>query len=172
MKVLLIGSGGREHALAWKISQSPLLKKLYCAPGNTGTMSCGENVQLEAADINGLVDFAAEKKIDLTIVGPELPLSLGIVDEFEEKGLKIFGPDKKAAELESSKVFAKQFMERHKIQTGRSLIAVDFPSIFANVSSASIKSLNARVFPKLKGAILSLISLLHSRNKYSQNRHP
>lgn len=123
MKVLVVGSGGRENALAWKISQSPQVDKLYCAPGNPGTMSLGENVAIADSDIPGLADFAAEKKIDLTLVGPELPLTLGIVDEFEERGLRIFGPNKKAAELEGSKIFAKQFMERHRIPTGRFKVA-------------------------------------------------
>jgi phosphoribosylamine--glycine ligase len=118
MKILIVGSGGREHALGWKISQSPLLKKLYCAPGNAGTENIAKNVPISAEDIPGLVDFAAEENIDLTVVGPEVPLTLGIVDEFEKKGLKIFGPNKNAAELEGSKVFAKQFMERHRIPTG------------------------------------------------------
>jgi phosphoribosylamine--glycine ligase len=123
MKILIVGSGGREHALGWKISQSPLLKKLYCAPGNAGTQTIAENVPIGAEDIQGLVDFAAREKIDLTVVGPEVPLTLGIVDEFEKHGLKIFGPNKNAAELEGSKVFAKQFMERHRIPTGKFEIA-------------------------------------------------
>ncbi len=123
MKILVIGSGGREHALAWKISQSPHLQKLFCAPGNPGTMSIAENVAIDSTDIQGLVDFAAKEKIGLTVVGPELPLTMGIVDEFEERGLKIFGPDKRTAELEGSKVFAKQFMERHQIPTAGSKIA-------------------------------------------------
>ena len=123
MKVLVIGSGGREHALAWKISKSPHLEKVYCAPGNAGTMAIAENVPIKESDIQGLADFASLEKIDLTVVGPELPLTLGIVDEFEKKGLRIFGPNKKAAELEGSKVFAKQFMERHKIPSAKFAIA-------------------------------------------------
>lgn len=123
MKILVIGSGGREHALAWKISQSAHLKKLYCAPGNAGTSSIAENVPIEDSDIEGLAEFASKEKIDLTVVGPEIPLSLGIADEFKNRGLKIFGPDKKAAEIEASKVFAKQFMERHKIPTARARVA-------------------------------------------------
>lgn len=123
MKILVIGSGGREHALAWKISQSPHLEKLFCAPGNPGIMSIAENVAIDSSDIKGLVDFAAKEKIGLTVVGPELPLTMGIVDEFEERGLKIFGPNKRTAELEGSKVFAKQFMERHQIPTAISKIA-------------------------------------------------
>jgi phosphoribosylamine--glycine ligase len=100
-----------------------LLKKLYCAPGNAGTKNIAENVPISPEDIQGLVDFAAKEKIDLTVVGPEVPLTLGIVDEFEKKGLKIFGPNKNAAKLEGSKVFAKQFMERHRIPTGKFEIA-------------------------------------------------
>jgi phosphoribosylamine--glycine ligase len=123
MKILVVGSGGREHALAWKISQSPLVEKVYCAPGNAGTLSLGDNVPIDPTDINGLADFADKEKIDLTVVGPEIPLALGIVDEFEGKGLKIFGPTKSAAELEGSKVFSKQFMDRHKIPTARFMVA-------------------------------------------------
>ena len=123
MKTLVIGSGGREHALAWKISQSPLLEKLYCAPGNPGTMSIAENVPIPETDIHKLADFAVEKRMDLTVVGPEVPLTLGICDEFELRGLRIFGPSRKAAELEGSKVFAKQFMARHRIPTGRFRVA-------------------------------------------------
>jgi phosphoribosylamine--glycine ligase len=123
MKVLVVGSGGREHALAWKISQSPRVKKIFCAPGNGGTMSIAENVEIKDSDIEGLADFAAKEKIDLTLVGPELPLTMGIVDEFEKRGLKIFGPNKSTAELEGSKVFAKQFMERHKIPTAKYRVA-------------------------------------------------
>ncbi len=123
MKVLVIGSGGREHALAWKISQSPGLQKLFCAPGNPGTMDIAENIAIDAADVRGLAEFAANKKIDLAVVGPELPLTLGIVDEFERSGLKAFGPDRKTSELEGSKVFAKQFMERHRIPTARAGVA-------------------------------------------------
>jgi phosphoribosylamine--glycine ligase len=123
MKILVIGSGGREHALAWKISQSPHLEKLFCAPGNPGTMSIAENIAIDSSDIKGLTDFAAQENIGLTVVGPELPLTMGIVDEFEKRGLKIFGPNKNTAELEGSKVFAKQFMERHQIPTAKSRTA-------------------------------------------------
>ncbi len=123
MKILIVGSGGREHALAWKISQSPQLDELFCAPGNPGTMNIAENVAIDSSDIQGLADFASREKIGLTVVGPEVPLTMGIVDEFEERGLKIFGPNKNTAELEGSKVFAKQFMERHQIPTAGSKIA-------------------------------------------------
>jgi phosphoribosylamine--glycine ligase len=123
MKILIIGSGGREHALAWKISQSPRVNKIYCAPGNAGTESLAENLPILATDIQELKRFAFKEKIDLTVVGPELPLTNGIVDEFEQNNLKCFGPYQIAAELEGSKVFAKQFMERHKIPTAGFKIA-------------------------------------------------
>jgi phosphoribosylamine--glycine ligase len=123
MKILVIGSGGRENALAWKIAQSPLLSHLYCAPGNPGTMGIAENVAIADSDVPGLVEFAAKRQVDLTVVGPELPLTLGIVDEFEARGLRIFGPNKKAATIEGSKIFAKQFMERHRIPTARFKVA-------------------------------------------------
>lgn len=123
MKILLVGSGGREHALAWKIKQSPLCEALFCAPGNPGTAALGTNVPLVDTDLKGLAAFAEQEGVGLTVVGPEAPLSLGIVDEFESRSLRIFGPRKKAAELEGSKIFAKQFMERHKIPTGRFRIA-------------------------------------------------
>lgn len=123
MKILLVGSGGREHALAWKLVQSPHCQKLYCAPGNGGMARIAEVVPIEDTNISLLARFAEEKKIDLTVVGPELPLALGIVDEFEKRGLKIYGPNKKAAEIERSKVFAKEFMERHRIPTARFRVA-------------------------------------------------
>ena len=123
MRVMIVGSGGREHALAWKISQSSHLTKLYCVPGNPGTMKFAENVPIKDSEIVKLADFAQSEAIELTVVGPELPLSLGIVDLFEQRKLKIYGPSKKAAELEGSKIFAKQFMERHKIPTGHFRIA-------------------------------------------------
>ena len=115
MKILVIGSGGREHALVWKIMQSPGVGKLFCAPGNPGIAALAECVSLKAGDLSGLLDFARTEKIDLTVVGPEQPLAEGIVDVFEAEGLKIFGPSKKAAQLEWSKAFAKEFMKRHGI---------------------------------------------------------
>jgi phosphoribosylamine--glycine ligase len=117
MKILVIGSGGREHALVWKLGQSPRVDKIYCAPGNAGTGQLAESVPLSSGDLNGLLAFAQEASIDLTVVGPEQPLTLGIVDAFRAAGLKIFGPTKAAAELEGSKVFAKAFMKRHGIPT-------------------------------------------------------
>lgn len=118
MKVLVIGKGGREHALAWKINQSPLVDKVYVAPGNPGIEEFGVNVNIKDSDIDGLVEFALKEKIDLTVVGPETTLALGAADAFEAKGLKIFGPKKDVARLESSKDFAKQIMEKYNVPTG------------------------------------------------------
>ena len=117
MKVLVIGSGGREHSLVWKLNQSPRVSKIYCAPGNAGILGLAECVAIAATDVNGLVNFAKKQKIDLTLVGPEISLTLGVVDAFEKQRLRIFGPSKKAAILEGSKVFTKKFMQDHDIPT-------------------------------------------------------
>jgi phosphoribosylamine--glycine ligase len=117
MRILVVGSGGREHALVWKIAQSKLVDKLFCAPGNGGISQQAECVDIKAEDIPTLLEFARKEKIDFTIVGPEAPLSAGIVDEFKNYKLKIFGPDKKAAQLEASKVFAKELMAKYKVPT-------------------------------------------------------
>jgi len=117
MNILVIGSGGREHAIGWKIKQSPRCTKLYFAPGNGGTSSIGENVAIKADDVAGLVAFAKEKKIDLTMVGPEVALSAGVVDAFDAAGLKACGPVKAAAHLEASKVFCKQVMTEAGVPT-------------------------------------------------------
>jgi phosphoribosylamine--glycine ligase len=119
MKVLVIGSGGREHAMAWKLSQSNKVNSVFVAPGNGGTHLNPKFKNIDLIDINLLADFAIEEKIDLTVIGPELPLSRGIVDLFRSKHLNIFGPTQKAAQLESSKDFAKDFMYRHKIPTAK-----------------------------------------------------
>ncbi len=119
MKVLVIGSGGREHALAWKVRQSPLVERFFCAPWNGGTAEGGlaENVDIRADDLRELYRFAKQNRVDLTIVGPEGPLAAGIVDLFEDGGLRCFGPKKEAAKLEASKVFAKNLMRKHVIPT-------------------------------------------------------
>ena len=117
MQVLVIGGGGREHALVWKIKQSPRVKKIYCAPGNAGTGEIAENIAIAADDIKSLLEFALQKEIGLTVVGPEQPLVMGIVDQFEEKGLRIFGPNARAAELEGSKSFAKDIMAKYGLPT-------------------------------------------------------
>jgi phosphoribosylamine--glycine ligase len=119
MKVLVIGSGGREHALVWKIKQSPKIGKIYCAPGNAGINSIAEAVNIKADDVKRLLNFAKDNKIDFTVVGPEQPLALGIVDEFVKEGLKIFGPSQNAAKLETSKNFAKDFMKKYGIPTAK-----------------------------------------------------
>ena len=115
MKVLVVGSGGREHALCWKIRQSPSCTRLYCAPGNPGTAELGERVDINADDIQGLVRFAVAEKIDLTVIGPEAPLCAGIVDEFEKQKRLCFGPTKAAAEIEGNKAFARELCRRHRI---------------------------------------------------------
>lgn len=117
MRVLIIGSGAREHALAWKLSQSPILTRLYCAPGNPGISAVADLVPIRTTDIHQLLAFALAEQIDLAVVGPEQPLAEGIVDEFETRGLRIFGPSRRAAKLEWSKVFAKAFMQRRGIPT-------------------------------------------------------
>jgi len=119
MNVLIIGSGGREHALAWKVAQSSRLAKLYIAPGNAGTDACGENVLMDISDHAIVIRFCKEKQIDLVIVGPEIPLAAGIVDALSESGIRCFGPKQAAAQIEASKVFAKDFMARHRIPTAR-----------------------------------------------------
>jgi len=117
MNILVVGSGGREHALVWKIHQSPKVKKIYCAPGNGGIGRMAELVPIGAEEIGKLAGFAEKKKIDLTVVGPELPLTLGISDLFEKRGLKIFGPNREAARLEGSKAFAKEILQENRIPT-------------------------------------------------------
>ncbi len=119
MKVLVIGSGGREHALAWKLSQSPLVTRLFAAPGNPGMGRHCQTVSIRADDIEALAAFAEQERIDLTVVGPELPLTLGLVDLFQSRGLAAFGPTKAAAALEGSKAFAKGLMAKHGIPTAR-----------------------------------------------------
>jgi phosphoribosylamine---glycine ligase len=123
MRVLVIGNGGREHALVWKLRQSPQVTELFCAPGNPGIAALADCVPIDGSNIVELADFALSVNINLTVVGPELPLDLGIVDEFDKRNLPIFGPSGTAAELESSKVFAKEFMRKHKIPTARFEIA-------------------------------------------------
>ncbi len=113
MKVLVIGSGGREHALVWKISQSKRVDKIFAAPGNPGMKDLAELVEIEASNTIELADFVQEENIDLTVVGPEMSLALGVVDEFRRRNLKIFGPTQKAADIEASKAFAKDFMKKH-----------------------------------------------------------
>jgi phosphoribosylamine--glycine ligase len=117
MKVLVIGGGGREHTIVWKLAQSRLVDRIYCTPGNAGISEIAECVEIESKDFSALVDFVKYEWVDMTIVGPEEPLARGIVDAFEHEGRRIVGPTKAAAQLEGSKVFAKEFMRRHRIPT-------------------------------------------------------
>ncbi len=119
MRILVVGGGGREHALIWKLRQSPEVTEIFCAPGNAGIRSLADCIPIEPSDIVELADFAEKLSIGLTVVGPELPLILGLVDEFQRRGLAVFGPTRAASELEGSKAFAKDFLKRHKIPTAR-----------------------------------------------------
>jgi phosphoribosylamine--glycine ligase len=149
MDVLIVGSGGREHALAWKLKQSPRIGKLYVAPGNGGTAGIAENVPIEAMDFQKLAAFAAEKKIGLTIVGPDDPLAGGIVDAFQNHGLRVWGPKKEAAQIESSKAFAKEFMREGHIPTAEFKIFTSAPQAVAYV-----RTLNAPIVVKASGLAL------------------
>jgi phosphoribosylamine--glycine ligase len=135
MDVLLIGSGGREHAIAWKLAQSKKLGKLYIAPGNAGTALCGENIAIEAADVAALVDFARTNSIGLAIVGPEDPLAAGIVDAMEQAGVKAFGPSAAAAQLEADKAFAKQVMRTSAVSTAEGRIFERFTDAKTYIAS-------------------------------------
>jgi phosphoribosylamine--glycine ligase len=126
MNVLIVGSGGREHALAWKVAQSPRLTRLYVAPGNAGTAQLAQNVPIQAEDSSALVAFAREQKIGLVLVGPETPLAAGLADDLRAAGVRVFGPSRAAARVESSKSFAKAFMQRHDIPTARYAAFGDF----------------------------------------------
>ena len=140
MKILVIGGGGREHALVWKIAQSPLVTKLYCAPGNPGTAVLAENLPIAVDQLDKLLAFAYENKIDLTVVGPEQPLSLGIVDLFESHGLKVFGPSQKAAFIEGSKAFSKDLMQKYHVPTAAYGVFTDQTEaeVFINATGAPI----------------------------------
>src|SRR5437588_1327941 len=129
MKILVIGNGGREHALAWKLRQSPHADRIFCAPGNGGTCEIAENVPIRASDLQALVVFAKENRVDLTVVGPDDPLASGIIDLFAAEKLRAFGPTKSAARIEASKVFAKELMRAQKIPTAEA-------SIFSNSGEA------------------------------------
>ena len=135
MKILIVGNGAREHAIAWKINQSPLVDCLYVAPGNAGTAKVATNIPILPTDIEGQASAAIEYGIDLTIVGPEAPLAAGIVDYFYDRGLAVFGPTKSAARIESSKVFAKQLMTTHGIPTGRAEIFDSYSEARSYVNS-------------------------------------
>lgn len=133
MKVLVVGSGGREHALVWKISQSKKVEKIYCAPGNAGISEIAECIDIKSEDVEGLLTFAFENGINLTVVGPEVPLALGIVDRFRGAGLRIFGPDVKGALLEGSKAYSKDFMIKHNIPTALYRVYTDSAKAKADI---------------------------------------
>src|SRR3954469_14513939 len=122
MRILVVDSGGREHALAWKLKQSPAVEQIFCAPGNAGTASLGENVAIPVGDLTGLARFAKHNRVGLTVVGPDDPLAAGIVDLFQGQRLRIFGPTKAAARIESSKIFAKQLMHGAGIPTATAAV--------------------------------------------------
>jgi phosphoribosylamine--glycine ligase len=131
MKVLVIGSGGREHALVWKLRQSPRVTRVYCAPGNGGICEEAQCVPADVKSLDSLLEVAEQVQPDLTVVGPELPLTLGVVDEFARHGWPIFGPTKAAARLESSKSFAKEFLQRHHIPTAHFAICTSVEEVRA-----------------------------------------
>lgn len=146
MRLLVVGSGGREHALVWKLSQSPEVEKLYCAPGNGGTSELAEPVDVGIEDIESLASFAEAKRIDLTIVGSEAPLAKGIVDTFVKRGLRIFGPTQAASRLESSKIFAKRLMKKYRVPTGQFSVFED-----AKAARAHVRQVGAPVVIKADG---------------------
>jgi phosphoribosylamine--glycine ligase len=146
MRVLVVGQGAREHAICWKLRQSPLVKEVYAAPGNAGIAQVADCVGIGVADIIELADFAEKLKIDLTVVGPELPLTLGIVDEFQKRDLPIFGPTRLAAELEGSKVFSKEFMRKYNIPTAEATVCSS-----ADEAKAAIKKVKYPAVIKVEG---------------------
>src|SRR3977135_672615 len=131
MKVLVIGSGGREHALVWKLRQSPRVSQVYCAPGNGGIAEEAECLPADVKNIDSLAAVASQVSPDLIVFGPELPLALGVVDEFTRRGWRVFGPTKAAAQLESSKSFAKEFLKRHRIPTAHFAICDSIDEVLA-----------------------------------------
>lgn len=146
MKILVIGGGGREHALVWKIAQSPLVKQIFCAPGNPGTAQLATNLPIKVEEIDKLLGFAKAEGIDLAVVGPELPLSLGIVDLFREYGVKIFGPSRAAARIEASKAFSKDLMHKYAIPTAAYGVFTEIPA-----AEAFIRKTGAPIVVKADG---------------------
>jgi phosphoribosylamine--glycine ligase len=146
MRILVVGGGGREHSLCWAISASPLCTKLYCAPGNAGIAQVAECIDVAAEDIAGQVALAKREKIDFVVVGPEVPLAMGLADRIAEAGIKVFGPSQKAAQLESSKGFTKELCKRHNIPTGAYERFTD-----ADKAAAYIKAQGAPIVVKADG---------------------
>ncbi|MCF6159128.1 MAG: phosphoribosylamine--glycine ligase [wastewater metagenome] len=165
MKILIIGNGGREHALAWKIAQSPLVKKIYCAPGNPGIAEIAECVDIEADNIEGLYNFALKQKVDFTIVGPEDPLVAGIVDRFRDGNLVIFGPNKRAAIIEGSKIFAKTLMKKHGIPTAEFKVFDDIKLAKKHISTSDFP-LIIKADGLAKGKGVSVCKTIDEANKY------
>ncbi len=135
MKILIVGSGGRESALLWKISQNPQVKEIFIAPGNAGCEKSAKRVDIQATDIEKLAEFAEKNQIDLTVVGPEAPLVKGIVNEFEKRGLKIFGPSKEASILEGSKAFTKKLLLENDIPTAKGEVFEDYEKALEYINS-------------------------------------
>lgn len=133
MKILVVGGGGREHAICYKLAKSKRVTGLFCAPGNAGIASIARCVDISAEDIKGIVDFASKEKFDMAVIGPEVPLAMGIVDELEKVGIKTFGPDKNCARLEASKKFTKDFLVRHNIPTSKSKEYTEISDIKADI---------------------------------------
>lgn len=133
MKVLIVGSGGREHAIAWKLSQSPRVTKLYCAPGNAGIASVAECVDIASENLEKIRDFAVENSIDMAVIGPEVPLSMGITDLLQASGIRVFGPNKECSQLEGSKAFTKEFLIRHNIPTAGYKEYTDKDALIADI---------------------------------------
>ena len=133
MKILIVGSGGREHAIAWKLAQSPKVDKIYCAPGNAGIADVAECIDVKAEDIQGICKAAKEKEIDMAVIGPEVPLAMGITDELEKVGVQTFGPNKKCSQLEASKAFTKSFLARHDIPTAKYKEYTDKDALMADI---------------------------------------
>jgi phosphoribosylamine---glycine ligase len=146
MKILIVGSGGREHAIAWKLAGESTAPDLFCAPGNAGTATCATNLDLEATDIEGLVAWAGANRPDLTVIGPEAPLCAGLTDRLEEAGLRVFGPSKAAAQLEGSKVFAKDVMARGGVPTAKAAVFED-----AEAACAYVRAEGAPIVVKAEG---------------------
>ncbi len=156
MKILVVGSGGREHTIAWKLKQSRLVKKIYVAPGNPGIGLIANTINIKADNIKALADFAVKNNIDLTIVGPEVPLTMGIVDEFEKRKLRIFGPTKEAAEIEGSKAFAKEFMRKYHIPTAPFQVFTEATEAISFVKTANMPVvIKASGLAAGKGAIVA-----------------
>jgi phosphoribosylamine--glycine ligase len=179
MNILLIGSGGREHAIAWKVAQSPKLGKLYILPGNPGTSSFGENVADISDEHPSVVGLCREKRIDLVMVGPEAPLAAGIVDSLSAAGLRCFGPRRAAAQIESSKSFAKQFMSRHGIPTARFALfknhaeavryleQVDYPVVIKASGLAAGKGV---ILPETKAEALAALEAIMVKRDFGAGR--